>query len=66
MLSPQDYGGKAPHEFLGSYRLEPDMSWTPAPKIEERDERRRLDPKLLGLTNMVRGTQNHPLELTFA
>jgi hypothetical protein len=29
MLSPMDWG-KAPHEFVGSFRLETDMSWTPA------------------------------------
>lgn len=30
MLSPRDWGGSAPHSFVGSFRLEPDMSWTPA------------------------------------
>ena len=30
MLSPADWRGAPPHEFLGSYRLEPDYSWTPA------------------------------------
>lgn len=30
MLSPQEWGGKPPHESLGSFRLEADMSWTPA------------------------------------
>lgn len=29
MLSPDDWG-EPPHEFVNSYRLEPDMSWTPA------------------------------------
>jgi hypothetical protein len=29
MLAPAEWGGSPPHEFLGSYRLEPDMSWTP-------------------------------------
>jgi hypothetical protein len=29
MLAPADWGDAPPHEFLGSYRLEPDMSWTP-------------------------------------
>lgn len=28
LLSPADYGGAPPHEFLGSYRLEPDDTWT--------------------------------------
>ncbi|MCA9652819.1 MAG: DUF2452 domain-containing protein [Myxococcales bacterium] len=30
MLSPDDWSGRAPHEHVGSYRLEADMSWTPA------------------------------------
>jgi hypothetical protein len=29
MLSPDDWHGQPPHAFEGSYRLEPDMSWTP-------------------------------------
>jgi hypothetical protein len=33
MLSPQEWGGEPPHAFLGSYRLESDMSWTPAEEI---------------------------------
>lgn len=28
MLSPEDYGGSPPHEFLGSYWLEADRSWS--------------------------------------
>jgi hypothetical protein len=30
MLSPEDWKGKPPHEFVGAYRLEADMSWSPA------------------------------------
>jgi hypothetical protein len=30
MLAPQDWGGTPPHRFVGSYRLEPDYSWSPA------------------------------------
>lgn len=30
MLSPEDWNGSPPHEFGGAYRLEPDMSWSPA------------------------------------
>ena len=29
MLSPDDWQGKPPHAFVGSFRLETDMSWTP-------------------------------------
>ena len=28
MLSPNDWGKQCPHEFIASYRLENDMSWT--------------------------------------
>lgn len=28
LLSPNDWLGKPPHQFLGSYRLESDMTWT--------------------------------------
>jgi len=27
MLSPDDWRGSPPHNFLGAYRLEPDQSW---------------------------------------
>lgn len=29
MLGPAEWRGAPPHPFVGSYRLEPDMSWTP-------------------------------------
>lgn len=48
MLSPKDWRGKAPHEFIGSYRLEVDMSWTPVDEIDKRDEEDAVVQKLLG------------------
>lgn len=33
MLSPKEWGGEPPHSFVGSYRLESDMSWTPVEEI---------------------------------
>lgn len=33
MLSPAEWGGEPPHTFIGSYRLESDMSWTPVEEI---------------------------------
>lgn len=33
MLSPEEWGGEPPHRFIGSYRLESDMSWTPVEEI---------------------------------
>lgn len=32
LLSPDDWGGCPPHNFVGSYKLESDMTWT---KLEE-------------------------------
>ncbi|EGD80768.1 hypothetical protein PTSG_01356 [Salpingoeca rosetta] len=49
MLSPEEWGDRATDTFIDSYRLEYDMSWTPLSKIQERDERRRLDAQLLGV-----------------
>ncbi len=33
MLSPKEWGAEPPHAYLGSYRLESDMSWTPVEDI---------------------------------
>ena len=32
ILSPEDWG-TPPHTFRGSYRLEPDQTWTPAEEL---------------------------------
>lgn len=37
MLSPEEWGSSLNHEFLGSYRLETDQSWTPLEKIPDTD-----------------------------
>jgi len=47
MLGPEEWGGRAPHEFLGSYRLENDMSWTPAEQVDMPDDSRELVRRLL-------------------
>jgi len=47
MLSPQEWGAQPPHEFLGSYRLENDMSWTPAEEADRPDETAALVDRLL-------------------
>ncbi len=47
MLSPQEWGAQPPHEFLGSYRLETDMSWTPATEAESPDDTRIMIQQLL-------------------
>lgn len=47
MLSPADWRGQPPKVFRGSYRLEADMSWTPAEKTDRRDDSRQLVARLL-------------------
>ncbi len=34
LLSVEEWGGRPPHTFVGSYRLEPDQSWTPIAEID--------------------------------
>lgn len=41
MLSLDEWGGTPPHEYVGSYRLEPDRSWTPLHRVDENDD---VDP----------------------
>ncbi len=47
MLSPEDWGGRSPQAFLGSYRLEADYSWTPAERAADPDETGDLVRQLL-------------------
>ncbi|MEF8793722.1 DUF2452 domain-containing protein [Thiohalorhabdus sp.] len=47
MLSPDDWNGTPPDTFRGSYRLEPDYSWTPAEKADEPDDTQALVQQLL-------------------
>lgn len=39
--------GTNPHEFLGAYKLQNDMSWTPFEDIERRDAEMKTLDKLL-------------------
>ncbi len=47
MLSPEDWRGRPPRPFVGSYRLENDMTWTPADSTDRPDDSRRLVARLL-------------------
>ncbi len=47
MLSPEDWKGDPPDPFRGSYRLEPDYSWTPAEEVDKPDDTRALVNRLL-------------------
>ncbi|TRZ25241.1 hypothetical protein HGM15179_001927 [Zosterops borbonicus] len=46
ILSPKEWG-TSPHEFLGAYKLQHDMSWTPFEDIERRDAEISALEKLL-------------------
>ncbi len=35
LLAPEDWSGRPPHDFLGSWRLENDMSWSPADALDQ-------------------------------
>lgn len=54
MLSPMDWGGQPPKPFRGSYRLETDMSWTPADAVDRPDDSRRLVARLLATDSATR------------
>ncbi|GJQ72667.1 hypothetical protein Trydic_g1329 [Trypoxylus dichotomus] len=45
MLSPREW--QTPHEYLGSFRLEQDESWTPIEHIAEKDNQLKLLDKVL-------------------
>lgn len=47
MLAPEEWGGPTPHPYEGSYRLENDMSWTPAEQMDRPDDSRALIERLL-------------------
>lgn len=47
MLSPADWGNSSSQRFLGSFRLEADLSWTPADKIVEINKSRNWAQSLM-------------------
>lgn len=47
IISPEEWGAGCPHEFLGAYKLQHDMSWTPYQDIEKQDAKISLMDKLL-------------------
>jgi hypothetical protein len=51
MLSPEDWNGRPPKRFLGAYRLNADMSWSPADQPNDADDSRQLVQRLLGDTS---------------
>ncbi|XP_030078399.1 uncharacterized protein C1orf50 homolog [Microcaecilia unicolor] len=47
ILSPKEWGPSCPHQFLGSYKLQHDMSWTPYDSVEKRDQEISIIDKVL-------------------
>jgi len=47
MLSPDDWKGKSPHRFLGSFFLEADLSWRPSGEEQGEDAADALVQQLL-------------------
>jgi hypothetical protein len=39
LLSPEDWRGKPPNRFMGSFRLESDSSWTPLEQLKQQGEK---------------------------
>ncbi|XP_059110851.1 uncharacterized protein C1orf50 homolog [Peromyscus eremicus] len=47
IISPEEWGAGCPHDFLGAYKLQHDMSWTPYEDIEKQDAKIGMMDKLL-------------------
>ncbi|XP_042199599.1 uncharacterized protein C1orf50 homolog [Callorhinchus milii] len=47
ILSPKEWGSSCPHEVLGTYKLQHDMSWTPYKEIEKRNSEISIIDKFL-------------------
>lgn len=59
MIKPEEWGSSCPHEFLGGYRLEFDMSWTPLEDLERRDHDRQCVKRIAQLAQ----GQHEPMEI---
>ncbi|XP_031624080.1 uncharacterized protein C1orf50 homolog [Contarinia nasturtii] len=53
MLSPQEWGMKLLHKYLGGYRLELDQTWTPLDRIGDVDEKKKITKKLIQSSNFA-------------
>ncbi|KAK7803420.1 hypothetical protein U0070_023730 [Myodes glareolus] len=47
IISPEEWGAGRPHDFLGAYKLQHDLSWTPYEDIEKQDAKIAMMDKLL-------------------
>lgn len=48
----QEWNDRLPHQFIGSYRLENDLTWTPVEKIESRECNLRLANNIIN-SNLI-------------
>ncbi|XP_051843890.1 uncharacterized protein C1orf50 homolog [Antechinus flavipes] len=47
ILSPKEWGASCPHDFLGAYKLQHDLSWTPFDNIGQQDAELGIMDKIL-------------------
>lgn len=47
IISPKEWGPSCPHVFIGAFKLQHDMSWTPVGEVEKRDAEIAIMDKLL-------------------
>ncbi|KAM6981004.1 uncharacterized protein C1orf50 homolog isoform 1-T1 [Aplochiton taeniatus] len=47
IISPKEWGPSCPHQFLGAYKLQYDMSWTPIEDVAKKDSEIAIMDKLL-------------------
>lgn len=47
ILSPKEWGPSCPHLFVGAFKLQHDMSWTPIEEVEKRDSEIAIMDKIL-------------------
>ncbi|KAG7467857.1 hypothetical protein JOB18_018519 [Solea senegalensis] len=47
IISPKEWGTSCPHKFVGGFKLQHDMSWTPVDEVEKRDAEIAIMDKLL-------------------
>ncbi|CAC5367147.1 Uncharacterized protein C1orf50 homolog,Uncharacterized protein C1orf50 [Mytilus coruscus] len=53
ILSPEEWGAGCPHIFVGAYKLEYDLSWTPIEEVEEKSQEFALIDKILNAQNAI-------------
>lgn len=58
MLSPEEWGASCPHEFIGAYRLENDMSWTSLHDVAQRDADMAAIKAIVGARTVLSDASN--------